>query len=1072
MRGQVNLFFYGMGLFVLSVGLVPTRSSAGGSLVPACETGRFQIRACQLSSESDIFVHDLEFGGRSDVGFSQAQVYEQDLPQAVEGIEALPTTFRDTNLWKVPRSGYYPQVELQFQLNNILSAQQIKKDVKIFGIEGQLVANQKLDTCSMKLGEAAPQDCLLSKAAFSQPTISYSPSIHSSSLYPNSFTFWSGSSVFIPPMIRSQSGSSVACFSNPMAVFPSISVPNTSSRPCAASFSIPAENRFTILRDCSFTGRVFDFAPSAWTWSAPFTSCPTTKLLADCTSNSEPGCEWLPSPSETPSIRHGFPYLMNATYGRIPVGVDYVYRKASSSMPFGLMVRVYPDTSEYRALWNRRLKDLPLLQYSDPQILGQTLLLKKGMNTTVSPTNLNQVVPDACDVVRYGDVQSVSIAGTGSPVILSMFGEGSGGFVPSSVSTTQISVTSSCELSVQLSTGAVEGALVPVSVIPKKRIDGVLLDGAPIDFILQVAKTEETSGSASALTVANPYVYPRQNGGRSSACQISYNSGDNFASIDSTPCLFDLTKKSTESASVSSITRFLDGRGTSFFLRRQGDLCPQSDDRTVQNNDLLLPGSSCTIPAGTENGYLSGSQYGGRANLCKADGSKNWDCWFGSGVYSKEAAKECESDSDDYTMVDWNHTALRDTDGSGVLRPWIRPLARAPLVSCKITHQTTDPSKASPKGAMFFSSTPLGGRYKSCRDNSSDRGCWMFKAGSTITYYPNPDTRTGGQPIKRLSKAEIVKPEFIKKGIKIFGVVGTSAGVASDFGSGVYRKIDATASTRLTYSTETATPSPYAKHLPVPPVGGLEKSASSRKPVRTNNFQSVSCNDALDCVSKLGGLLGGTNLIATSDGVLWDGEALGVAGEGKWQLEQRKLVSGRWHEVWTDLSTGLLWSTLVGPGDGVQRKFNWCEASGAHSSYNAAVDPRTKSQEDSICGARDNLNQDNFNHADPSNQNLSVKSACYSGSGFTTSFRGSGVGSIGLGAYYWRLPTIFDYMLAAHNGLSMVFPDMTGLEWTSTVYSKDSNQSYVFDAQDRTRKKRHQYVNTIDARCVGRKVRQ
>jgi hypothetical protein len=71
------------------------------------------------------------------------------------------------------------------------------------------------------------------------------------------------------------------------------------------------------------------------------------------------------------------------------------------------------------------------------------------------------------------------------------------------------------------------------------------------------------------------------------------------------------------------------------------------------------------------------------------------------------------------------------------------------------------------------------------------------------------------------------------------------------------------------------------------------------------------------------------------------------------------------------------------------------------------------------------------------------------------------------GRVFWRIPTIYDYMLANHNGLRYVLPDIGSEEWTATTFSNDRTMAWTFNSANGYRRIQPKTYN-YTVRCVGR----
>jgi hypothetical protein len=206
---------------------------------------------------------------------------------------------------------------------------------------------------------------------------------------------------------------------------------------------------------------------------------------------------------------------------------------------------------------------------------------------------------------------------------------------------------------------------------------------------------------------------------------------------------------------------------------------------------------------------------------------------------------------------------------------------------------------------------------------------------------------------------------------------------------------------------------------------------------------------------------------------VWLGSGSGNAGQSSWTLVSRtgNIVNGMAQEVWQDNNTQLLWSSLVSTG------INWCKASGNSNNQSTLVTGQSLNEVDPNGYCSSQTYQEQSTPVGTTNPQLSAISACSELSGYTTTDAGiSNAGKSGLIAtstpkVAWRLPTIYDFMVANANGIRFVMPDMltvtSGPEWTATIYSTDTAQSWTFDSQTGSRSKSLRTFS-LPVRCVGR----
>ncbi|AZZ37798.1 hypothetical protein CIK05_13645 [Bdellovibrio sp. qaytius] len=494
----------------------------------------------------------------------------------------------------------------------------------------------------------------------------------------------------------------------------------------------------------------------------------------------------------------------------------------------------------------------------------------------------------------------------------------------------------------------------------------------------------------------------------------------------------------------------------------------------------LVPGVTfplCTVPGTTDSeGKIGGSckavasqfvydtEYGGRNNICVENVALTAPCWL------KDAGR--------YIITDT--TSVVNCSVEGEINP-----------TCVVA------------STNYWYTTAYGGRSANCTiETTNVAACWTNRSGNTYIRSNNPcvsgynggscqtavsaavyTTEYGGRNVNCTSNnvgscwfaaaKNIVETNLatgnIRQNRTIFGVAGSFTGVLTEWGSGMSRATSTTTNV-LTYVSETTTFSGAsgtalpAYYYAVPKISLSDDGyvvSGQITIVDRSTWSTTSCGTAsatigariTDCANILGAE------------TTWNGKAKGHNGEGIWKLVTRtgSVSSGKGREVWQDQSTGLMWSSVVSTG------INWCKASGSSNSI----------QSDIIAG--------NYNEDDPSDicdnsfyqvQTASPISACEDAIGFSTTDTDiDNSGKAGLvrtstPKVSWRLPTIYDYMVANHDGLRFVMPDAgnantAGTEWTATVDSTDRSKAWLFDPTTGTRSKdERRFVNAV--RCIGR----
>lgn len=541
------------------------------------------------------------------------------------------------------------------------------------------------------------------------------------------------------------------------------------------------------------------------------------------------------------------------------------------------------------------------------------------------------------------------------------------------------------------------------------NIFGVVGDLAASNVNDCTAFTDGTQVPAScAFKLKNDkYIYQQQYGGRNKSCVIN-SSAATGETLDG-KCWLD-----------SAASKYLSAERYNYPACTMGSLAT----------------SECKVQ---ENAYLYSSLYGGRSGVCEINKINSNKCWINEAnrrVYSVQFCKENPAVNDAINFVACFPSAIGN---------WVYQ-------------------------------QPYGGRNVNCDPSASGR-CYF-----------DQDTKT---------KTDVdLVPANIKSGEKVFGVIGDFVTSGFYWGSGAHRTAGG-ANKRVVYTLPTLLEPPEAQRpysvieTKVVPADEFPAHYRAVPNISTDN-EVADISDDEDGATALVNRTGwGLTECGTANGKVdariancvtvfaanatWNGITAGNAGQGSWSLVSRKNISGSMYEVWRDNSTELLWSSRVSTVSGL----NWCKASG--NSNSQKVD-------------------ENFREDDPSNicdsstyQNNGINhpiSACVEGFGGYLAddndpkfgFLSTGTaqqGKAGLmtlpsaqkanGRVFWRLPTTYDYMLANHNGLRFVLPDISsgGDEWTATTFSGDSTQAWVFSSTDGYRKIQPKTSN-LHVRCLGR----
>lgn len=539
-----------------------------------------------------------------------------------------------------------------------------------------------------------------------------------------------------------------------------------------------------------------------------------------------------------------------------------------------------------------------------------------------------------------------------------------------------------------------------------------------------------------------------------------------------------------------------------------GDLDNQSLAQCVSSNLVngMINPSTCILKTNNKNAYQT--PYGGRSQVCtpvttaETGTSFSGPCWYQSGnnyFYPNQVDfKKCDVNSivKNYCEVkegDYLHTTAyggraADCVVGQVLTSacWVKvdtanPSTYKIVYRVKTCNEDPAVDDAINQVACFPSKIgnwvydqPYGGRAKNCDDDNS---------GNCFFNFSTKDQSTG-----------YLVESNIKAGEQIYGVMGTFVTEGFYWGSGAHRDPGIK---RMVYQE------PPGPRPPSPPFSEVEASYSPLSAAPTSyrfipkiatDSEEISNSNKVnrklnDNVTPWGDTSCGQNngtmdakeancrTVLGSVNTTWDGILKGNAGQGKWTLISRKNISpGVNYEVWKDNSTGLLWSSKVSGTIGL----TWCKASG-NSNSNLIDEKFREDDPANICDSSDGYQN---------NLNKHPISACIEGfNGFITDdasatygFMSTGTnqsGKAGLatlpvaqknnGRVFWRLPTMYDYMLANHNGLRFVLPDVSvgSEEWTATSSSAEVDKAWVINIGNGYRRIQPK-TSELSVRCVGR----
>lgn len=439
--------------------------------------------------------------------------------------------------------------------------------------------------------------------------------------------------------------------------------------------------------------------------------------------------------------------------------------------------------------------------------------------------------------------------------------------------------------------------------------------------------------------------------------------------------------------------------------------------------------------------FLYNSKYGGRSTLCKTDESVNpTACWA---EQISETNRGIIASSTTQKWCQWNEATTE---------------------LCKVRINVTinpgdSPTPASlPYGYVY--QEPYGSRNVFCIKDAAGK-CWLG--------------------VEKSQLESNLKPEVIKAGVSIFGILGKFRGEGS-WKSGAHRDLVTTplsiSDESFVYGGERNQDSGFSdgyREVPWSEVDDDGTYSQSVLPVDRTGWGSLVCGTGKDSLGNSVPLPAGfaswsfrARMANCGDvfgsSAVWDGTTQGNAGQAKWKLVMRTgdLTNGKGREVWLDENTGLIWSSIVATN------LNWCKASGNN---NIAGNSAQEDDVSNICDQAQNQNTSN-----------SAVSACYEGLGFTLDDPGiDNAGKADLTkssslAVGWRLPTIYDYEIGEYNGIRFVLPDMgvalknkigSFFEWTATVNSNNKAEAWVVPAVLGGQVLLNR-SNTARVRCIGR----
>lgn len=614
----------------------------------------------------------------------------------------------------------------------------------------------------------------------------------------------------------------------------------------------------------------------------------------------------------------------------------------------------------------------------------------------------------------------------------------------------------------------------PENIVKDKKIFGVV--GTLDNTVYTSCVTNAASGQLTAhnsnfcyAPAGAHYIYSSYWGGRNNECSfvqvdsISYKLVNKFDGAKPKGACWINTQDTTTTDGFSIDGNALKTSGNPNFVIRN---TATANTCSVIGGGTGLQTTSCTTPDRNDfNGYfypafvtrtingvakqVSGS-FGGRGKNC-IYGTNNEPCWI--------------DDADAYVENDTTCNEKYPDGTSGVS-------ATSPLnaYSCK----TKGIERAVNINNGIVSSTIGRFVYKTAR-GGRNTDCAQGKVGLCFT---TTDFKSNLDPD--------LDPNNIQKGIVIFGVRGTYEAPEIVYGSGAHRTpSSSTVANKLNYKQNLTGESNRLEANP-------NQNSSQIYPADYHAIPKIATDSEADVVkvnratwsNTQCGTIGTTsariaNCVTTfGTNATWKGSVKGNAGQTDWELVTRKrdsIDANKTYEVWRDTSTGLLWSSLVSTSQ------NWCKSTGSNGrkisdGVDMVYDQLTSSEDDpsNYC--------DNPTYQD---QNTPV-SVCYidmpengDPNLFSTDYSTATTpGKAGLlpdltaatGRVYWRVPTMFDYILANHHGLRFVMPDIgvnTDEEWTATTSASNRKNAWTFSGKTGARQYK-QRNNPAAVRCIGR----
>lgn len=611
----------------------------------------------------------------------------------------------------------------------------------------------------------------------------------------------------------------------------------------------------------------------------------------------------------------------------------------------------------------------------------------------------------------------------------------------------------------------------PENIVKDKKIFGITgtLDNSvypACDLTGAVSQTTAHNTNMCYAPAGNYYIYNEFWGGRSDECSFVQVDATSYKLVNKydmqTPkgaCWINTADTVTPDGFSIDNNALKTSGNPNFVIRNTAtaNTCPFSGP------GIGLQTTSCTTPDYSDgnigyfypvtvtrningvNKQVSGA-FGGRGKNC-IYGTNNEPCWIDDADAYVENDTTCSEKSPDGS-AGASGTALNS-------------------FSCKTkgdpnTIQYNNGLVSSTVGRFVYR-TPRGGR---------NADCGQGKVGLCFT---TTDLKSGLEPD--------LDPNNFQKGLVIFGIRGTYEAPEIVYGSGAHRApSSSTTVNRIAYKQNLtgesnrleANPNQNSSQIyptdyhPVPKIAtDSEADVVGVNRATWNNTQCGTIGTiaarVANCVSVFG------------SNATWKGTVRGNAGQTDWELVTRRNYSGANHEVWRDTGTGLMWSSLVSTSQ------NWCKATGSNGrkvsdGVDMVYDQMTSAEDDPSNYCDNATYQDQTTPVStcyidiPENGDPNLFATTYNTA--TTPGKAALLPTLSgsAGRVYWRVPSMYDYILANHHGLRFVLPDIgtnTDEEWTATTSASNRKNAWTFSGKTGARQYK-QRNNPAAVRCIGR----